>query len=44
MRAAQRVEIVAPLEARAAYLTEAYADITADPDRLASSNAAKMAT
>lgn len=35
MRAAQRVEIVAPLEARAAYLTEAYADITADPDRLA---------
>jgi len=34
MCAAPRVEIAAPLAARAAYLTRAYADLTADPDRL----------
>lgn len=34
MRVAPRVEIAAPLEARAAWLTGAYADITADPARL----------
>ena len=32
---APRVEIVAPLEARAAYLTRAYGDLVADPPRLA---------
>ena len=32
---APRVEIVAPLEARAAYLTRAYGDLVADPVRLA---------
>ncbi|RMH49024.1 MAG: tRNA 2-selenouridine(34) synthase MnmH [Alphaproteobacteria bacterium] len=34
MRAARRIEIVAPLAARARYLAEAYADITGDRDRL----------
>ncbi len=34
MCAAQRIEITAPLPARAAYLTTTYADIIADPDRL----------
>jgi len=34
MRAAPRIEVVAPLDARAAYLAEAYADITAAPERL----------
>nr|WP_227754479.1 tRNA 2-selenouridine(34) synthase MnmH [Stagnihabitans tardus] len=32
---APRIEVMAPLQARAAYLTGAYADITADPARLA---------
>ncbi|SMY07003.1 tRNA 2-selenouridine(34) synthase MnmH [Flavimaricola marinus] len=36
MRTAPRIEITAPLEARAAYLTMAYADVIADPDTLAS--------
>lgn len=31
MRAAPRIEIAAPLDARAAWLTRAYADITAEP-------------
>ncbi|MCY1127688.1 tRNA 2-selenouridine(34) synthase MnmH [Frigidibacter sp. RF13] len=35
MCAAPRIRIAAPLEARAAYLTRAYADLTADPERLA---------
>jgi tRNA 2-selenouridine synthase len=35
MVAAPRVEIRAPLGARAAYLARAYGDLTADPDRLA---------
>jgi tRNA 2-selenouridine synthase len=35
MCAAPRIRIDAPLAARAAYLTRAYADITADADRLA---------
>jgi tRNA 2-selenouridine synthase len=35
MREAPRVEISAPLAARATYLTKAYADIIAEPDRLA---------
>lgn len=35
MCAAPRIEIAAPLTARAAYLTRAYADVIADPDRLA---------
>lgn len=35
MVAAPRVAIAAPLAARAAYLTRAYADMTADPARLA---------
>lgn len=35
MRAAPRLEIVAPAQARAAYLARAYADVTADPERLA---------
>jgi tRNA 2-selenouridine synthase len=34
MCAAPRIRIAAPLEARAAYLTRAYADLTADPARL----------
>ncbi len=34
MVAAPRIEIVAPLAARAAYLTRAYADLLADPARL----------
>ncbi|SIS78407.1 tRNA 2-selenouridine(34) synthase MnmH [Phaeovulum vinaykumarii] len=34
MCAAPRIEIAAPLAARAAYLTRAYADLTADPDQL----------
>lgn len=34
MTKAKRIEVTAPLEARAAYLTEAYADIIADPARL----------
>lgn len=34
MCAAPRVEITAPIPARARYLTRAYADIIADPDRL----------
>ncbi|MFQ6547024.1 tRNA 2-selenouridine(34) synthase MnmH [Aestuariibius sp. 2305UL40-4] len=34
MKDAPRIVIDAPLEARAAYLTEAYADMMADPDRL----------
>ncbi|WP_284164616.1 tRNA 2-selenouridine(34) synthase MnmH [Frigidibacter sp. SD6-1] len=34
MSAAPRIRIAAPLEARAAYLTRAYADLTADPGRL----------
>lgn len=36
MCAAPRLAIAAPLEARAAYLIRAYADLTADPARLAS--------
>ncbi len=35
MRAAPRIEVSAPLAARAAYLTQTYADIIADPERLA---------
>ncbi|WP_316015574.1 tRNA 2-selenouridine(34) synthase MnmH [Roseobacter sp. HKCCA0434] len=35
MCAAPRIEITAPLDARAAYLTRAYADIVDDTDRLA---------
>jgi tRNA 2-selenouridine synthase len=35
MCVAPRVEIEAPVSARAAYLVEAYADVIADPDRLA---------
>ncbi len=35
MQAAPRIAIAAPREERAAYLTRAYADITADPARLA---------
>ncbi|MEL6678961.1 MAG: tRNA 2-selenouridine(34) synthase MnmH [Pseudomonadota bacterium] len=35
MRAAPRLEVRAPLPARARYLTERYADIVADPARLA---------
>ena len=35
MRAAPRIEIEASAEARAAYLARAYADVTADADRLA---------
>ena len=34
MCAAPRIEVDAPLTARAVYLTETYADIIADPDRL----------
>lgn len=34
MGAAQRIRIAAPLEARAAYLTRAYADVVEDRDRL----------
>lgn len=34
MRSAPRVAIAAPLPARSAYLTRAYADVTADPGRL----------
>ena len=34
MRAAPRIEITAPPEARAAYLTRAYGDLTEDPTRL----------
>ena len=34
MKAAPRVEIVAPLEVRATYLTRAYADLVADADAL----------
>ena len=33
MKAASRIEIDAPLDARAAYLAQAYADLCADPDR-----------
>jgi tRNA 2-selenouridine synthase len=35
MCAAPRIDLVAPVEARAAYLVEAYADVIADPARLA---------
>ncbi|MGR3572205.1 tRNA 2-selenouridine(34) synthase MnmH [Brevirhabdus sp.] len=35
MRAAPRVAVAAPLAARAAYLTRAYGDLSADPGRLA---------
>lgn len=35
MCAAPRIVIAAPVAARAAYLTQAYADVIADPDRLA---------
>lgn len=35
MRAAPRIEITAPLAERARHLARAYADLTADPDRLA---------
>ena len=35
MCAAPRIAITAPVPARAAYLTHAYADVIADPDRLA---------
>ncbi len=34
MRAAPAIDVRAPLEARAAYLTSAYRDLTSDPDRL----------
>jgi len=34
MQAAPRIEVSAPLEARAQYLTTAYADLTADPKKL----------
>ncbi|SEN74956.1 tRNA 2-selenouridine synthase [Loktanella fryxellensis] len=34
MTHAPRIDVTAPLAARAAYLTQAYADIIADPDRL----------
>ncbi len=34
MKAAPRVHVQAPLAARAAYLTRAYADVICDPDRL----------
>ena len=34
MTAAPRINVTAPLAARAAFLTEAYADIIADPERL----------
>ncbi len=34
MKAARRIEIAAPLSARAAFLTRAYADIAGDPDTL----------
>ncbi len=35
MRAARRIRVAAPLDARGAYLARAYADVTADPARLA---------
>ena len=34
MRSAPAIDVRAPLEARAAYLTSAYRDLTSDPDRL----------
>jgi tRNA 2-selenouridine synthase len=40
MTAAPRIRVEAPLAARAAYLTRAYADITEDADRLAATLAA----
>jgi tRNA 2-selenouridine synthase len=43
MRAAPRIEIAAPLEERARHLAHAYADLTADPARLAGQIAALAA-